>query len=108
MNTNTAINLEQYGSLVFSGRRNGARARDHYHMAERDDDYETYLIIVPSETKVLGSSFLLGMFADSIQKMGGRENFLEKYRFRNLPSRFQKNLDDAIERALRNKIQIVS
>jgi hypothetical protein len=80
-----SIDLSSFaGGMVIAGRSKGAAARDHFHLDQVDEAPELATVKIPLEVISLNSSFFLGMFGQSIQKLG-REKFLEKYNFECAP-----------------------
>lgn len=69
------------GSTVFTGRPEGKMARTDLQLDAKDDDSTEYTILIPKNTTSFNSSFFLGLFFDSIKKMGSIEKFYEKYSF---------------------------
>jgi len=67
-------------SRVFSGRDRGEAARRKYGLAKRDSSDEIVTVIIPPDTYSMNMSFFLGMFGDSVRKLG-KDRFYEKYRF---------------------------
>lgn len=101
------IDLTNYGARTFTGRKNGAAARERYGLDERTvDDASEIIVSIPEDTVALTSSFLLGMFADAIRHEGSRDAFLRKFRFEPLPARFREDIERTIERALRKKVSM--
>ena len=81
------IDLGRYcdsGSLVISGRPKGEMLREKLHLDVEDEQPNIVEIIIPSHVISLNSSFFLGLFAPSVQKLG-MEKFDAKYRFRAIP-----------------------
>lgn len=66
------------GARILSGKEVGIKARKKYNLDNIDDTdgYAQIEIDVP----VVTSSFILGMFSKSVQKLG-IEKFFDKYRF---------------------------
>jgi hypothetical protein len=93
------IDLSSYGSVVFTGRTNGRRARAHFGLDEIDNESDCVVVRVPDDASVLNSSFLLGFLGKSIQQYGSKEEFLRHFRF-SAPKKFQKQIDTTIDRAL--------
>ena len=79
----TVIDLDHHrteGVQVFAGRNRGKAVRRYARIDELDSDDEPVLVRVPDDTFAVTSSFILGLFGDSIAKIG-EEKFREKYRF---------------------------
>lgn len=78
------IDLLKYrgqGSTVFTGRPEGKLARADLQLDTKDDDGIEYMVLIPKDTTSFNSSFFLGLFFDSIKKMGSIDRFYEKYSF---------------------------
>jgi len=65
---------------VFTRRENGEALRKQWHLDGRDTNDEIVIVQIPDTMYTISSSFFIGLFADSLRKMG-RERFKEKYRF---------------------------
>ena len=68
-------------SKIFTGRPQGEKARAELRLDDFDKNNESVDIIIPDDTFSVNSSFFLGMFQQSIKKLG-EERFREKYRFK--------------------------
>lgn len=66
-------------STTFAGRPEGKKVRELIHVDKLDEDGETYKLVVPNDTTSFNTSFFLGLFYDSIVKLGSIENFKSKY-----------------------------
>jgi hypothetical protein len=64
-----------------TGHERGVLAREHYKLEQLDAGAEPVIVHVPSSVYTLTPSFFQGMFAESVQKFGTREGFLEHYKF---------------------------
>ena len=64
-----------------AGKERGESVRKHFALDEIDHSDESVVVMVPEELYGISSSFFLGMFSPSIERLGGEEGFLEKYRF---------------------------
>jgi hypothetical protein len=106
---NFVINLNEYGATkIYTGRDNGTRAREHFHLEEieeylNEEDLKV-TIEVPATASTLNSSFLLGFLDKTIQKTGSKESFLKHFTFR-MNEKFNSQLDETIHRALLYKEQ---
>ncbi len=67
-------------SRVFSGRERGEAARRKFGLAKHDSSDDVVTVVVPTDTYSMNMSFFLGMFGDSVRKLG-RDRFFAKYRF---------------------------
>ncbi|MCI8485985.1 MAG: hypothetical protein HFJ20_02595 [Clostridia bacterium] len=83
---------------VISGRDKGKTLREKIKIEDKDKDNETYNIIIPEEVYSFNSSCFLGMFGESIKKLG-EEKFREKYKF-NCTDLINMNIEDGIRDAL--------
>lgn len=94
----TVIDLGRYrstGVRVFAGRSRGRAVRKAAKINDLDAGNETVVVQVPDDTFAVTSSFILGLFGDSIARIG-EQRFKEKYRFEG-PS--TDIIDDAIRYA---------
>ena len=74
------------GSKMLSGRPYGENAREYFKINEKDNTDEDVLVIIDEEAiRTIAPSFILGLFSESI-KLFGKENFLNKYKFKNQDS----------------------
>lgn len=64
-----------------TGHERGVLARQHYKLDDLDAGTEAVTVLVPVAVYTLTPSFFQGMFAESVQKFGTREAFLNHYRF---------------------------
>lgn len=87
--------------LVYTGRSRGQEDRAKYKLPDLDRADTVVDVIVPARIYSMTSSYFLGLFGDSIRKLG-REEFLKRYRV-HAPPHVQRKLDDWIARALREK-----
>lgn len=69
------------GSTAFTGRPEGKLARIDLCLDEKDSDGIYYVVVIPKNTTSFNSSFFLGLFFDSIKKMGTIDKFYDKYSF---------------------------
>jgi hypothetical protein len=91
------ISLETYrdsGSKIFSGRPRGERVRQSATLAALEDNGFSFEIFVPEDLYSVTSSFFLGMFGDSIRKLG-EEEFRRRYKF------CGKNISRVVEEGIR-------
>lgn len=66
-----------------SGHMRGLAARQHFDLDQLDICDEPVEVIVPEHIYGLSPSFVQGLFAASVQRLGNdRETFLRHYRFR--------------------------
>jgi hypothetical protein len=97
------INLDDYKSSpksrVFSGRDRGESVRIKLNIDAEDTKKENVVITIPPDTISLNSSFFLGLFGESVRKLGS-DHFLDKYRFE-CTDRVMKAVKDGTQRALK-------
>jgi hypothetical protein len=78
------IDLGQYrtaDAIVFSGREKGEAIRERVGLNRLDTENVIVTIRVPDQIVSLNSSFFLGLFAESIRRLG-IEGFDRKYQFK--------------------------
>lgn len=65
-----------------SGHERGVAARRRFELDRLDEDQEMVVrIIVPEDLDAITTSFFQGCFAESVNRLGGRDAFLRKYKF---------------------------
>lgn len=69
------------GSTAFTGRLEGRMARADLKLDIKDSDENPYVVVIPKNTTSFNSSFFLGLFFDSIKRMGSIDKFYKKYSF---------------------------
>ena len=92
------IDLDHYrtkGVQVFAGRDRGKAVRKTVKVDDLDSSDYSVTVKIPEDTFAVTSSFILGLFGDSISKMG-EVRFRDKYRFEG-PS--QEIINDSIRYA---------
>ncbi|MCH6200409.1 hypothetical protein MMU07_12535 [Aquiflexum sp. LQ15W] len=67
-------------SSLFTGRPQGVNARVELNLNNKDLDLNLYTIFIPKGTTSINPSFFLGLFYESIKKLGF-ESFENKYKF---------------------------
>lgn len=95
------IDLAAYrsaGTLVFAGRDRGKLVRSKARVDETDQGGEKVEVRVPEEIFSVTSSFFLGMFALSIQKLG-EDAFRQHYVFTG------KDISEVIEDSIREALR---
>ena len=65
---------------AFAGRPEGQQVREVLKLKTLDADVYLYSIVLPDDTTSFNPSFYLGLFYESIKKLGW-EKFQEKYQF---------------------------
>lgn len=65
-----------------AGHDRGQKARAEFNLDGLDVTSEPVTVVVPDEVYLLTPSFIQGMFAESIKRLGSRERFLRHYGFR--------------------------
>lgn len=68
-----------------SGHERGLRAREHFKLNSIEDDCEIITINIPPYIYAIGSSFIQGMFGDSLKKYHTDVLFFNKYKFISTP-----------------------
>lgn len=66
--------------ITLSGRPKGQKGRKEFDLDTLDNKSEIIIIKVPEEYKSISTSFILGMFGQSM-KILGETSFFEKYKF---------------------------
>lgn len=66
-------------STLFTGRPEGKMVRSELNIDDKDPDGYVYNVYIPSGTTSINASFFLGLFFDSIKKMGSVDSFSRKY-----------------------------
>lgn len=64
-----------------AGKERGERAREHFKLNQLDQQPDEVEVEAPDYLDNISSSYFLGMFSPSIEKLGGEEGFLKKYKF---------------------------
>jgi len=84
---------------ILSGRDEGKKVRDKIHLDEFDRNKEPHICVLLSIiTYSINASFFIGCFLDSIDHLGSRRNFEEKYKFFGDQKYFSIMLEDGINR----------
>lgn len=95
------IQLNNYrtpGTRVFSGRERGKAVRDEIDFAALELTKELIVIEIPEDTIAFNPSFFLGLFGDTIRRLG-RAEFDKKYNFSAKPI-FNADIEEGKQRAL--------
>lgn len=68
-------------STSFSGRPEGQSVRISLSIDKCDNEDDSFNIKIPSDTTSFNPSFFLGLFYDSVKKIGSVDKFKEKFVF---------------------------
>lgn len=68
------------GSSMFTGRPQGNQVREKLGIDKKDSEQSKFLVEIPLKTTSFNPSFFLGLFFPSVKKLGGYDNFAEKYK----------------------------
>lgn len=102
MMSNLVLSIEDRGgarSTSFSGRREGRAVRKKHNLDEKDKDDNSYVVSMPQDTTSFNPSFFLGLFYQSIKKLGIDE-FQKKYIFS------YDNLYESLKKVIKNNIDL--
>ncbi len=91
-------NYRAKGGRIISGREKGELLRKEVDLDSSDITDEKVQVIVPDDLLIITSSFFLGLFGKSVQKLK-RSKFEENYQFSS-PDRILGNIEEAKTRAL--------
>lgn len=73
--------LTSVGNVVFAGHMNGVFARQRSDFEEYDNNPDVQVAIrVPRNTMTFTTSFFVGLFGPSVERLGA-QGFREKYQF---------------------------
>lgn len=100
--SNLILSIEDRGgakSTSFSGRREGREVRKKHNLDEKDKDDNCYIVSMPQDTTSFNPSFFLGLFYQSIKKLG-IEKFQKKYVFS------YDNLYESLRNVIKNNIEL--
>ncbi|WP_277122577.1 hypothetical protein [Bacteroides ndongoniae] len=92
-------------STLFTGRPEGVKVRAALKLDEKDNSNEYYAVYIPAGTTSFNASFFLGLFFDSIKKIGSIDKFKEKYTIylddleEKLRPSIQRNLNECYRKA---------
>jgi len=81
-----------------SGQPRGLEARKYFDLNQLDEVDEHVIVTAPENLEALTPSFVQGMFANSVHRLG-RERFFDHYQFAISPE-LRADIDVGIERAL--------
>lgn len=99
------INLELYrtqGSRVFTGRDRGIEVRTASKIDELESTNEKVIIIIPENIGSINPSFLEEFFFNVVSKLKAAE-FFKKFEFDNKGRyKIKKDIEEAVERILRD------
>lgn len=105
------INLEDYrakgsdGSIakIFTGRDRGEYVRTQSKIDAIENNYDLVEVIIPDNIYSINPSFFEELFVNCVTKLG-KDKFLQKFKFSSLGNyNYEKPLQEAIHRILRNK-----
>ena len=109
LSNNNIINLEDFradGAKVFTGRDRGKFARENSGIDKMINEYDKITIIIPTDVYSIIPSFFEELFLNVVIKLG-REGFFEKFNVESQGEyKYEKPLNEAIERILRTKTAI--
>jgi hypothetical protein len=100
----TRISLNDYrsrGGKVFAGRERGEKVRHAAQLTTLDQQDVSVSVFIPEDVFSVNSSFFLGMFGESVRKLG-EEGFRAHYRFEG------KDITDTVEDGIREALAAVS
>ncbi len=101
MNTVDLGKYRSTGQKVLSGRARGKKVREELGLDVADEDHSPVVVAVPDDLYSLNISFFLGLFGPSVDTLGSRERFFEKYSFK-ATDEIQSDIDLAVDFALRS------
>ena len=100
MNTLDLSRLTEGGRVHnLTGRDLGRRAREEYEISRLDDAEGSVEVVVPEDVFLITPSFFIGMFSQSVIRLGSVEAFFDKYNFRS-PPQVLRQIHDAARRTL--------
>lgn len=80
-----------------TGKPAGINAREFLNLKELDRSSTPVNVIVPEHIYAISSSFFLGMFSESLQNLGGKDEFLQHYKF-SADQNFMEQVEEGIKR----------
>lgn len=98
------IDLGVLGSRVLSGRIEGHSVRASLHLNEEDLLLDKWIVTLLEDLFSLNTSYFLGLFGDSVRTLGPMK-FKEKYIFENAKPYILKNIEEGIDRAMKEEKQ---
>lgn len=102
MGTPVIIDFSTLEGPVFTGRPRGEQLRKVFHVDEYDNADTEVEVRIPVSTYSISSSFILGMFGQSIVRAGSKDQFYKKYHFES-SALFKGIIDSCVTRALQDK-----
>lgn len=96
------INLAVGKKKVFAGRKVGEDFRERLDLDEEDLKPGYVEVTFPVDLISINTSFFLGLFGKSVQKLGG-EQFRKKYFFKEITAHIDKSITEGIDRALKER-----
>lgn len=86
-----------------AGKPRGVNARQEFHLDSLDHADGPVNVSVPSDIYAISASFFLGMFSQSVEALGGKERFLDHYRF-DANDVVMEDIARGIERSLMGRV----
>ena len=101
MEKDKEINLNDYinNRKVLAGRDSGEELNRILNLNDIEKKYKRILIKIPNYVYSFNSSFFLGMFGETVKKLG-RDKFKDKYIFETNNDSVRANIEDGINEAL--------
>lgn len=90
------VNFGELDSPLLTGRKNGNRARDKFHIVESEDGY----ILTSSRDQLITSSYFLGLLGIELKKYSTANEALEKINMEGLSEKSRDECTRAIRRGL--------
>ena len=91
------IDFRSFPSTLFTGRKNGNRAKAHFGISNQV--FETYILIARHD-QVITSSYFLGLLGDSLKSFGGPLEILKHIDLSQISSISRDECEKAIKRGL--------
>ncbi|MGP8217209.1 MAG: STAS-like domain-containing protein [Bacteroidia bacterium] len=111
MSTNNVIDLELYrtpGSRVFTGRDRGIEVRDKSKIDEIESNNDEVIVVIPTDIGSINPSFLEEFFYNVVVKLK-EDGFFQKFKFKNEGRyKIMSDLQEAVERILREETALVN
>lgn len=97
--TNIDFTQMTENTFVLSGKEKGIATRKKFALDALDADDGAVDVIIPQELEIMTPSFVAGMFAASVRRLGSVDAFFRKYRF-NASSRIIDQVKDGAKSSL--------